>query len=35
MWTDHGVEFFIHPAMRANPEILSSFGRTAMVSHAA
>jgi hypothetical protein len=19
MWADHGVEFFIHPAMRANP----------------
>jgi hypothetical protein len=21
MWVDHGVEFFIHPAMRASPDI--------------
>jgi hypothetical protein len=21
MWADHGVEFFIHPAMRANPTV--------------
>jgi len=21
MWADHGVEFFIHPAMQATPEL--------------
>jgi len=21
MWADHGVEFFVHPAMQASPEL--------------
>jgi hypothetical protein len=37
MWSDHGVEFFIHPAMLARPSVgfLSFSGRIARVCQGA